>query len=107
MAYGTAVMGTMILLTRVEFSFDPSFSYTASLLYLGIAGSVMAFLGYLTLLKNIGSDRTAYIALVTPLVALFLSTLFEGYTWSVAAVIGVLWVILGNVIALRRDRAPV
>jgi drug/metabolite transporter (DMT)-like permease len=107
MGYGSLFMGSAALITGTPFTFDPSPSYIVSLFYLGVVGSVVAFMGYLTLLKNIGSDKTAYITLVTPLVALAVSTLFEGYTWSVSAVAGVGLIVLGNWIALRKKAARV
>jgi drug/metabolite transporter (DMT)-like permease len=102
MAYGTAVMGVVAVVRGVTFTFDTRFEYAVSLAYLAVAGSVIAFLSYLTLLKNIGSDRTAYITLATPVVALALSTLFEGYTWSLVAALGVLAIMAGNWVALKK-----
>jgi hypothetical protein len=37
---------------------------------------------YLTLLGSIGADRAAYASVVFPIVALGLSTLFEGFQWT-------------------------
>ncbi len=101
MVYGSLLMGTTAWFRGVPFTVDLSMGYIGSLLYLSVFGSIVAFLGYLTLLRNIGSDRTAYIALVTPLVALSISTVVEGYTWSGAAAVGVLFILAGNVVALR------
>lgn len=104
MAHGTWLMGAMAVITGTPFAFDPSLAYVGSLVYLGVVGSVAAFLAYLTLLKTIGSDKTAYITLVTPIVALIISTVLEGYTWSAAALSGVAFVIAGNYLALRSRR---
>ncbi len=101
MGYGTLLMGAMAVITGARFTIDASPAYLGSLAYLGVVGSVVAFLAYLTLLKNIGSDRTAYITLVTPLVALAISTGLEGYTWSAAALAGVALILAGNYVALR------
>ena len=106
MAHGTMLMGIAALCTGTPFTFDPSPGYVGALVYLGVVGSIVAFMAYLTLLKNLGSDKTAYITLVTPIVALILSTFFEGYTWSAAALVGGVLIILGNYVALGQRRAP-
>lgn len=104
MAYGGLFMFAIALLRGAEFTFDPSLEYIASLLYLALFGSVIAFGAYLTLLGRIGPDRAAYVTVLFPIVALILSTLFEGLTWGRLGVVGVLIVVVGNVIALSRFR---
>jgi drug/metabolite transporter (DMT)-like permease len=73
-----------------------------SLLYLAIFGSVLAFGSYMKLLKQIGADKAAYVVLVYPIVALAISTFFEGYTWSWLSVLGVAVVLVGNAIAMGK-----
>lgn len=104
MVYGSLLMGAAAWIRGVPFTVDRTAGYIGSLVYLSVFGSIVAFLGYLTLLKSIGSDRTAYIALVTPLVALSLSTLFEGYSWSGLGLAGVSCIAAGNVVALRPEK---
>ena len=85
-------------------------AYVASLMYLAVFGSVVAFGAYLTLLKQVGAGPASYVGVSTPVIALLLSTLFEGYRWTPVAVLGVVLAIIGNVMALRpggtRRRAP-
>jgi drug/metabolite transporter (DMT)-like permease len=73
-----------------------------ALLYLALFGSVFAFGAYMKLLQRIGSDKATYVVLVYPIVALGLSTLFEGYTWTEMAAAGVLLVLLGNAVAMGK-----
>src|SRR4030067_160861 len=104
MAYGALVTLGVALLRGAPLRFDPSPGYVLSLFYLAIFGSVIAFGGYLTLLGRIGPDRSGDIAIVFPVVALTLSTLFEGLHWSLRSILGVLLVVVGNGLALRRRR---
>jgi drug/metabolite transporter (DMT)-like permease len=106
MGYGAALTMMIALVTGAPLRFDPSAAYIVSLLYLALFGSVIAFGAYLTLLGRIGADRAAYASLLFPLVALVISTLFEGYRWSAPAVAGVLLVLVGNFLVLSRRRAP-
>lgn len=107
MGYGALLMFIFALLTGAPFSFEASPAYIASLLYLSLFGSIVAFGAYLTLLGRIGADRAGYASLLFPLVALGLSTLFEGYLWSTSALIGVLLVLSGNLITMtRKPRQP-
>ena len=104
MAYGAALTTIVALVVGVEFRFDWSLSYVGSLVYLSIVGSVIAFGCYLSLLGRIGADRGAYTGVMFPIVALVLSTLFEGYTWSGPVFIGVVMALAGNVLVLTRTK---
>ena len=95
-------MFVVALASGATFSFEFTFSYVASLLYLSIFGSIIAFGCYLSLVGRIGVDRAAYVTLLFPLVALALSTVFEGYHWSGMALIGVVLILLGNLLVLRK-----
>jgi drug/metabolite transporter (DMT)-like permease len=86
--------------TDAPLNYDPSLDYTLSLLYLSIFASVLAFGSYLTLLGRIGADRAAYATVLFPVVALLLSTFFEGYRWSATSLTGVSLVLLGNLIVV-------
>jgi drug/metabolite transporter (DMT)-like permease len=86
--------GKLVIPTHTEFYL--------SLLYLAIFGSVFAFGAYMKLLKQMGADKAAYVVLVYPMVALVISTFFEGYTWSVLSVVGVVIVLVGNAIAMGK-----
>ena len=110
MAYGAAitlaVAAGAAALGQLELGFDPSFSYLVSLIYLAVFGSVLAFGAYLTLLGRIGADRAAYAMVVFPLVALAISTAFEGYRWTAPAVAGTVLILAGNLLVLKGRRAP-
>jgi drug/metabolite transporter (DMT)-like permease len=102
MAYGAAFMALFALVRGQSFDFDPSAPYVVSLVFLAVFGSVFAFGCYLTLLGRIGADRAAYAMVLFPVIALGLSTLFEGFGWTPAALLGVALVLAGNAVALGR-----
>ncbi len=76
-----------------------------SLIYLSLAGTSLAFGLYLALIKRIGASRAAYSSVLFPVVALIVSTLFEGYRWSLPAVLGLAVLVAGNALALGGARA--
>lgn len=96
MFYGSVAMFCCALLMGKTFQFDFSPVYIGSLLYLAIFGSIIAFGCYLTLVGNIGADRAAYATLLFPIVALMISTVWEGYMWSISSLSGVGLILLGN-----------
>jgi len=102
MAYGTLFMALLVLLRGAPLRFELSAGYVASLLYLAVFGSVVAFGSYLTLIGRIGPGRAGYATVLFPVIALALSTLFEGLRWNLLGALGVLFVLVGNVIILRR-----
>lgn len=102
MAYGALFMFILAMFRGAPLSYEPTIAYTLSLLYLALFGSVIAFGSYLTLLGRIGPDRAAYVTVLFPVVALSLSTLFENLQWNVLALFGVVLILTGNLLALRR-----
>ncbi len=107
MLYGGGVLFIVSLFLSKEFTFDFSFSYIASLVYLVVFGSIIAFTAYLTVLGKIGADRVAYVALIVPVIAMILSTIFEDYRWSIIPFIGVILVLIGNYIALKKNNTKI
>lgn len=104
MAYGALFMLLLALLEGTPFSVEVTTQYVLSLFYLALFGSVIAFGCYLSLVGRIGPGRAAYTTLLFPLVALLLSTLWEGYQWTPQAVLGVSLIGGGNFFALRRRK---
>ena len=100
MLYGSIILIVYIGLSDVSFSFDSSYSYVLSLVYLAVVASAIGFGVYLKLVGNIGADKASYVNIFTPTIALLLSTLFESYQWSWIGLIGVLLIIVGNIIVL-------
>jgi len=101
MLYGGLTMFVTVLILNKPIKFESSVTYLTSLFYLAIFGSVIAFSTYLKLLGEIGPDRSVYIALITPAIALIISTIFEGYRWDIYAVLGIVLLFSGNILALR------
>ena len=103
MLYGALLMFIISILIGKPFDFDMSFTYISSLFYLAIFGSVIAFSSYLTLLGKIGADKSGYVALIIPVFALILSTIFEVYQWDIFSLLGVLFIFMGNFLVLRSN----
>jgi len=104
MFYGTVFMALLSAIAGNPFVFDTSFAYVASLLYLAIPGSVIAFGTFLTVLKRIGADRAGYVSVLIPAVALLLSTLFEHLQWQATMFAGLALCLIGNVLMLARTK---
>jgi len=100
MAYGALVAAAAAVLRGDEWVFDARLPYVASLVYLAVVGSVVAFASYLTLLKRVGPGPSSFIGVATPVLAMLLSTAFEDYRWTWIAVAGVVLAIAGNAVAL-------
>ncbi len=68
-----------------------------SILYLGVAGSVLGFSLYFYLLKRIEATRVALITLITPVLALMLGSLLNGETLTPGILSGTAVILLGLV----------
>ena len=102
MLYGSIFTLIVAKFRGAELLFDDSFSYISSLLYLSIIGSVVAFYLYLKLLESIGSARAGYIGVIMPIIALIISTIFEGLQWSNNLIFGLPVLIFGCVLILKQ-----
>jgi drug/metabolite transporter (DMT)-like permease len=80
---------------------DPRPAYLGGVLYLGVVGSVVTFPLYFRLIREIGPGKAAYTGVVIPIVAMLLSSLFEGYRWTSLAIGGAILATIGLVIAMR------
>lgn len=102
MTYGTGLLFVLSLVRGNVLNFDLSPSYTLSLVYLSVFGSVIAFTAYFALLKRIRPEQAAYATVLFPVVALTLSTFFESYQWSAVSVFGVVITLFGNLLITWR-----
>ena len=100
MLYGTAFIALLALVNGQPFIVEWTPKYVLSILWLAVAGTAIGFFAYVTLIGRIGTGRTGYVTVLMPLVALVLSTFFEGYVWTIYAFIGVALVMIGNAIVL-------
>ena len=103
MLYGSVTLLIYLLVVGIDLNFDFSYKYIISLLYLSIFGSVFGFILYLSIIKNIGANDAAYVAIIMPLIALIISTIFEGLIWDMNLYIGAFLVLFGNILILKRN----
>ncbi len=98
MAYGSAVLLILIGVTQTPMMAPPDTRYLVALLYLAAIGSVVGFTAYLSLVARIGSSKAAYATVLFPIVALALSTIFEGYRWHWTGFLGLAVTLAANLV---------
>ena len=96
-AYAWATVGPPV--------FEMRLGYVAGLFYLGVVASAVAFTLYFGIIREIGPAKAAYSSVLVPIIAMLLSTLFEGYDWSLLAASGCALALGGLVVAMRA-RSP-
>ncbi len=84
---------------------DPRPAYIGGVLYLSIIGSVVTFPLYFRLIRDIGPGKAAYTGVLIPVIAMILSTIFEGYVWSALAMAGGVLAMVGLVVAMQARKA--
>ena len=100
MGYGALASLIVALALGRSYTIDLSAPYLLSLIYLALFGSVLTFAAWLTLVGRIGAPRASYVGVMAPVVALFVSTLFEGFLWHPLTIAGIAVSIAGNVLVL-------
>ena len=104
MIWGTGLDAVWAWITVGPPVFDPHLRYFGGLAYLALFGSAFTFPLYFRLIRDMGAGKAAYTGVATPVIAMLLSTLFEGYRWSVLAAAGSAIAIVGLLIALSSRR---
>jgi drug/metabolite transporter (DMT)-like permease len=97
-ALGFATVGSPVIEMRAV--------YWLGVVYLGIFASAIAFTCYFGVIRAIGPARAAYSGVLTPILAMLLSTLFEDYRWTLLAAVGGGVAMVGLLVALSA-RKPV
>jgi drug/metabolite transporter (DMT)-like permease len=107
MFIGAATLTVIGLALGMPFDIEPTARYVGALVYLAIPGSVIGFTAYLLLVGRLGPDKAAYCTVLFPVVALSISTVFEGYSWDGFAFMGLACVLGGNLLAFMPARPKV
>ena len=108
MAIGTVLDATLAFTIAGPPVIETRAGYWAGMLYLSLAASVLCFSLYFPVVRKIGPGKAAYSSVLVPIIAMSLSTAFEGYRWSSLAIAGGVLAIGGMFLALvgRRRQLP-
>ncbi len=104
MTYAAAALLIWSIGFERPFTFSTSPPYLTSLALLTVFSTIVAFWCYLTLLGRIGAAKAAYAFIAFPPVALAISSIFEGYVWTLPHAVGVVLILVGNLALLRGMR---
>jgi drug/metabolite transporter (DMT)-like permease len=107
MAVGAAVDTMFALVMAGPPTVELRIGYWIGLVYLALPASVLTFSLYYPVVRKIGPAKAAYSSVLVPIIAMALSTFFEGYRWSPLAAAGALLALGGMVGALSRPRSVV
>ncbi len=106
MLYGALFSAGVVLALGQPVVLPVAPAFWLSLAYLALFGSVVAFACYLVLQQRWGPGQASMVGVATPVLALAVSALLEGYRPGWLAVAGVALAVFGNWLALRPARAP-
>lgn len=104
MLIGAAANGLFAFLIAGPPVIEWRLGYLAGVTYLGIVASAIAFTLYFGVIRVIGPAKAAYSSVLIPVLAMLISTIFEGYRWSPLAAAGAALAGVGLVVALRARR---
>eukprot|EP01035_Chromulina_nebulosa_P012820 gene12820-17081_t len=88
MLLGAALDGAIALVLSGPPVIEWRPAYIGGIVYLGLIGSPLTFPLYFGVVRAIGPAKAAYSGVIVPVIAMLLSTLFEGYRWTGLAVAG-------------------
>ena len=106
MAIGAALDVVIALVMTGAPVFDPRPGYWIGVAYLALAASVLCFSLYYPVVRQLGPGKAAYSSAIVPIIAMALSTVFEGFHWTPLAAAGAGLAIGGMVLALWTRSRP-
>lgn len=104
MLVGALVLIVASLATGDGIALPRDISTWAAVVYLAIAGSVVTFLIYFSLLKSWSVTSLSFVSVFTPAVALFLGFLFRGERMTILMLLGAVLILTGVAVALMQPR---
>ncbi|MEO8836660.1 MAG: EamA family transporter [Caldimonas sp.] len=105
MLYGAFAAATVALALGRSATWPTAPSWWIALAYLAFAGSVLTFACFLTVQDRLGPGPAGTIGVMTPLVALFVSLLFEGFKPGLLTAAGAALAVAGNALMLNPARS--
>ena len=107
MVYGAACSVIVAFALGRTPGWDWSPGFLAGFVWLAVPLTALGFIMWLILVGRMGADRSAYVILLTPIIALAISTTVGEYTWTALSIAGVATVLAGNAIVLSKmKQAP-
>ncbi len=104
MAIGALIDGLIAIAVAGAPVFDPRPTYWAGVAYLALAATVLCFSLYIPVVRRVGPGKAAYSSVIVPIIAMALSTGFEGYRWTTLSVAGAVLALGGMVLAIGGRR---
>jgi len=102
MLIGAAVLVAASMLAGERFGLPGDAATWAAIAYLALAGSVVSFLAYFTLLKRLTVTTLSFISVFTPAIALLLGFVFLDERPTLLAGLGALLILIGVMTALTK-----
>lgn len=100
MFYGSVLSLIYCLVMQKSFVLNIDTKFLISFTYLTVFGTVISFSAYLKLIELVGPAKAAFTSVVSPVIAILASMMIDEMTLTVLLIIGVLFCLLGNVVAL-------
>ncbi len=104
MIYGTIISVVICVALGLPFPIPKDPVYLWSLAYLAAIATALGFVTYLSLVNREGPARAAYATVLFPIVAMLVSTWFEGFQWTGFAVLGFALALGGTVLVFSKPK---
>ncbi len=100
MFYGCLFSLAYCVIQQSSFHIVANLNFILSFAYLVLFGTIISFGAYLKLIDLVGPAKAAFTSVVSPVIAIFISILVEKMDFNSLMIWGVVFCLIGNVIAL-------
>lgn len=100
MLYGSILSLIYCCVMQKSFVLKVDTKFLISFTYLTVFGTIISFSAYLKLIDLVGPAKAAFTSVVSPVIAILASMLIDEMTLTYLLLLGVLFCLIGNVVAL-------
>lgn len=102
MLFGALTSGGLCALTGKNLFPSVNIYYIISMIYVSLLATAAIYVLYFRLMSEVGPVRASFVWLVSPVIALALSSLFEGYSFGILTFAGVSLLVLGGIVDVKK-----
>tara|TARA_R110002095_G_scaffold87238_6_gene76011 strand:+ start:1110 stop:2033 length:924 start_codon:yes stop_codon:yes gene_type:complete len=90
-----------------EILWSNDMTFISLLLYIGLLVTSVVFVFYMQLVNKFGAASASYIWIIAPVIALNISSIFEGMQWTLERIVATVIILMGGCVALKKTKRKI
>jgi len=107
MMLGGALSFAFGLYQHQEILWSNDIKFISLLLYIGLFVTSIVFVFYMQIVNKFGAASASYVWIIGPVIALNMSSMFEGMQWTLERIVATVIILMGGAIALKKPEKKI